>query len=95
MLAQIEATYPAGSDVDNVHCIIVLGGGGDVDIWRCCNLPELVEGGNRFTAALKLHRQHPESIIVLTGGSGRLRDPLSSNKSESELNREFFIAKDI
>jgi hypothetical protein len=42
VLAQIEATYPAGSDVDNVHCVIVLGGCGDVDIWRCCNLQELV-----------------------------------------------------
>lgn len=27
VLAQIEATYPAGSDVDHVHCVIVLGGG--------------------------------------------------------------------
>jgi uncharacterized SAM-binding protein YcdF (DUF218 family) len=95
VLAHIEATYPAEPDVENVDGIIVLGGGGDVDVWRRWNLPELGEGGDRFTAALKLYRKNPKSIIVFTGGSGHLRDAFSSKKSESGLAQEFFIEQGI
>ena len=95
VLARIEATYPAEPDLNKVDGIIVLGGGGDVDVWRRWNIPELGEGGDRFTAALKLYRQHPESIVIFTGGSGKLRDALSSSRSESDMARELFIVHGI
>ena len=85
VLAHFEATYPAEPDVEDVDGIIVLGGGGNVDVWQRWKLPELAEGGDRYTAALKLYRQHSKSIIVFTGGSGALRDALNQKKSESEL----------
>ena len=95
VLAHFEATYPAEPDVEDVDGIIVLGGGGNVAVWQRWSLPELGDGGDRYTAALKLYRQHPKSIIVFTGGSGNLRDALNSNNSESDLAREFFLAQGI
>ena len=94
-LAHFEATFPAEPDINGVDGIIVLGGGGNVDVWQRWNLPELGEGGDRYTAALKLYRDHPKSIIVFTGGSGNLRDAFNSSASESDLAREFFLAQGI
>ncbi len=95
VLAHFEATYPVKPEVEEVDGIIVLGGGGNVDVWDRWSLPELGEGADRYTAALELYRQHPKSIIVFTGGSGDLRNALNSNKSESSLAREFFLAQGI
>ncbi len=95
VLTHFEATYPAEPDVKDVDGIIVLGGGGNLDVWQRWNLPELGEGGDRYTAALELYRRHPKSIIVFTGGSGALREAFNSNKSESDLAREFFLAQGI
>jgi uncharacterized SAM-binding protein YcdF (DUF218 family) len=95
MLARIEATYPAKPTLDRVDGIIVLGGGGNLGEWRRWGQLELGEGADRYTSALALSRQHPEAVIVFTGGSGALRDALELEKSESELAQEFFAAQGI
>ena len=95
LLARIEKTYPANPDLERVDGIVVLGGGGDLDVSRRWGQPELGEGGDRYTAALALSRQYPAAVIVFTGGSGALRDALSMAESESDPAREFFAAHGI
>ena len=95
ILSSIEATYPAKPTLDRVDGIIVLGGGGNLGEWRRWGQPELGEGGDRYTSAIALSKQHPEAVIVFTGGSGALRDALNSEKSESDLAQEFFAAQGI
>ena len=95
LLAKIEQTYPANSAPERVDGMIVLGGGGDLNVSRRWGRPELGEGGDRYVAALALARKYPEAVIVFTGGSGALRDALSTAKSESDLAREFFAAHGI
>ena len=95
LLAKIEQTYAANSAPERVDGIIVLGGGGDLNVSRRWGRPELSEGGDRYVAALALARKFPEAVIVFTGGSGALRDALSTAKSESDLAREFFAAHGI
>lgn len=94
-LAKVEQTYSANSAPKRVDGIIVLGGGGDLNVSRRWGRPELSEGGDRYVATLALARKYPEAVIVFTGGSGALRDALSTAKSESDLAREFFAAHDI
>ena len=95
LLAKIEQTYPANSAPERVDGIIVLGGSGDLNVSRRWGRPELGEGGDRYVAALALALKYPEALIVFTGGSGALRDALSTAKSESDLAREFFAAHGI
>lgn len=95
LLASIEATYPVKPTLERVDGIIVLGGGGSLGEWRRWGQPELGEGGDRYTAALALARQHPEAVIVFTGGSGNLRDTLNPENSESDLAQEFFTDQGI
>ena len=95
LLAKVEQTYSANSAPERVDGIIVLGGGGDLNVSRRWGRPELSEGGDRYVAALALARKYPEAVIVFTGGSGALRDALSTAKSESDLAREFFAAHGI
>lgn len=92
LLAKIEQTYSANSAPERVDGIIVLGCGGDLYVSRRWGRPELSEGGDRYVATLALARKYPEAVIVFTGGSGALRDALSTAKSESDLAREFFAA---
>ena len=95
LLARVEQTYSANSAPESVDGIIVLGGGGDLNVSRRWGRPELSEGGDRYVATLALARKYPEAVIVFTGGSGALRDALSTAKSESDLAREFFAAHGI
>jgi uncharacterized SAM-binding protein YcdF (DUF218 family) len=95
LLGKIEQTYPANSAPERVDGIIVLGGGGDLNVSRRWGRPELGEGGDRYVAALAMALKYPEALIVFTGGSGALRNALSTAKSESDLAREFFAAHGI
>jgi uncharacterized SAM-binding protein YcdF (DUF218 family) len=95
LLARVEQTYSANSAPERVDGVIVLGGGGDLNVSRRWGRPELHEGGDRYVAALALARKYPEAVIVFTGGSGALRDGLSTTKSESDLARELFAAHGI
>jgi len=95
LLARIEQTYPANPTLGQIDGIIILGGGGDLDVFRRWGQPELSEGGDRYTAALALAKRHPEAVVVFTGGSGALRDALGTEKSESDLAQTFFAAHDI
>ena len=63
VLTHFEATYPAEPDVKDVDGIIVLGGGGNLDVWQRGS-PELGEEVTDIPA-LELYRRHPKSIIVL------------------------------
>ncbi len=95
LLARIERTYPANPTLDKIDGIIILGGGGDLDVFRRWGHPELSEGADRFTAALALAKRHPEAVVVFTGGSGALRDVLDTEKSEGDLAKAFFAAQGI
>ncbi|MDG1183353.1 MAG: YdcF family protein [Tateyamaria sp.] len=95
LLARIEQTYPAKPTLGHVNGIIVLGGGGDLDVFSRWGQPELSEGGDRYTAALALAKRHPEALIIFTGGSGALREVLGTEKSESDLAQTFFAAHGI
>ena len=95
LLARIEQTYPANPTLGQIDGIIILGGGGDLDVFRRWGQPELSEGGDRYTAALALAKRHSEAVVVFTGGSGALRDALGTEKSESDLAQTFFAAHDI
>jgi uncharacterized SAM-binding protein YcdF (DUF218 family) len=49
------------------------------------------EGGDRFAAGLALARRFPDAPILLSGGSGALRDVAVGRVSEASFAKQFFL----
>ncbi|MCH8466820.1 MAG: YdcF family protein [Roseinatronobacter sp.] len=90
MLAPIERSYPLTPELQEVHGIIVLGGGEDLRASARWGAVQLGQGAERYTATLALARAYPEARIVFTGGSGALRDARGAPLTEADLAARFF-----
>jgi uncharacterized SAM-binding protein YcdF (DUF218 family) len=71
-LSPLEKTYPIEPEVRKVAGIVVLGGGESGIQSNVWSQPNTGDAGDRFITALSLAHQHPEAIVLFTGGSGRL-----------------------
>lgn len=69
--------------------IIVLGGGMDAGVNEVRRGYELDRGGDRFVEALRLAQRHPDTPIVVAGGSGRLTP---REDTEAAAARRFLVA---
>jgi uncharacterized SAM-binding protein YcdF (DUF218 family) len=86
-LAPLERKYPASPGIDKVAGIVVLGGG-EADIQSAAwGLPMTGEAGERFLAVLTLAHEHPEALVIFTGGSGRLL----GGKSGADIAEDIFL----
>ncbi len=86
-LRPLEKTYPTEPEVRKVAGIVVLGGGeSDIqsNVW---SQPNTGDAGDRFITALALAHQHPEAIVLFTGGSGRLM----GGASGADIARDIFL----
>jgi uncharacterized SAM-binding protein YcdF (DUF218 family) len=86
-LSPLERTYPTEPRVYKVAGIVVLGGGENAiqsDVW---SQPNTGDAGDRFITALSLAHKHPKSIVLFTGGSGRLL----GGSSGAEIAQDIFI----
>lgn len=86
-LSPLEKTYPTEPEVRKVAGIVVLGGGeSDIqsNVWF---QPNTGDAGDRFITALSLAHNHPEAIVLFTGGSGRLM----GGASGAEIAQDIFI----
>ncbi|MGY6552428.1 MAG: YdcF family protein [Erythrobacter sp.] len=91
LLQPIERTYPAQPAIYHVDGIIVLGGSEDPRSSAYWGQIQLNEAAERYTAALALARQFPSARVLLTGGSGALRDLAGAQVSEAALAERFFL----
>jgi uncharacterized SAM-binding protein YcdF (DUF218 family) len=86
-LAPLERKYPSSPSIDQVAGIVVLGGG-EVDIQSAAwGLPMTGEAGERFLAVLTLAHEHPEALVIFSGGSGRLL----GGKSGADIAEDIFL----
>jgi uncharacterized SAM-binding protein YcdF (DUF218 family) len=86
-LAPLERKYSAGPSIDQVAGIVVLGGG-EADIQSSVwGLPMTGEAGERFLTAFTLAQQHPQALVLFTGGSGRLL----GGKSGADIAEDIFL----
>lgn len=84
-LAPLERKYLASTSTDKVAGIVVLGGG-EADIQSSAwGLPMTGEAGERFLTAFTLAREHPEALVIFTGGSGRLLGGISGADIAEEI----------
>ena len=90
LLRPLETRYPVRPDLDDIAGIIVLGGGEDAARTALWDQVQLNEGGERFTEALYLARQHPQARVLFTGGSGALRDVAGGGLSGAMVAERFF-----
>jgi uncharacterized SAM-binding protein YcdF (DUF218 family) len=87
VLSPLETAYQTEPEVHKVAGIIVLGGGeSDIqsNVW---SQPNTGDAGDRFITALALAHQHPEAVVLFTGGSGRLM----GGASGADIARDIFL----
>ncbi len=95
LLRPLESRYPVNPVLTHVDGIVVLGGGGDrqkSDYW---GQPQLLEGAERYTAALELARRFPQAKVVFSGGGWTPGDLTGEDSAESAVARAFFMAQGL
>jgi uncharacterized SAM-binding protein YcdF (DUF218 family) len=86
-LNPLAKTYPAEPKVNKVAGIVVVGGG-EIDIQsNVWSQPNTGDAGDQFITAVSLANEHPEAIVLFTGGSGRLMGGVSG----AEIAQDIFI----
>jgi uncharacterized SAM-binding protein YcdF (DUF218 family) len=72
MIGVLENRIPAGHMPDRIDGIIVLAGAANMEASRF-ELIELTEQADRIIAGIILSKKHPEAKLIITGGSGNLK----------------------
>jgi len=73
VLSPLERAYSAQPTVTQPAGILVLGGAEDEAPEYAGNMALVNNGGDRLIAAIQLARQHPEAVVLYTGGKVALR----------------------
>jgi uncharacterized SAM-binding protein YcdF (DUF218 family) len=89
LLRPLEATFPANPPLAQVEGIILLGGAEDVAVSRQWGGAQLGAAGERLMAVAELARRFPAARVIVTGGSGRLRDAGGVTLSEAQISAGF------
>ena len=74
LLKPLEREFPPREAPTRIDGIVVLGGVEDPRTSAYWQQPQLNQAAERLTEAAALALQHPDSLVVFSGGSGRLRD---------------------
>jgi uncharacterized SAM-binding protein YcdF (DUF218 family) len=74
MIARLEAQYPPRPALDRVDGIIVLGGAEVAGLTAETGLVHVSGSAERLIETAILAQRYPEARVLVTGGSGRLRD---------------------
>ena len=87
LMVPLESRFPANPPLTNVAGIVVLGGGGNIEVATRWHQPALNEAGDRFLAGADLARRFPKARLYFTGGNGRLL----GGASEASMARRIFM----
>lgn len=89
-LRPLETRYPVAPDVDQVDGILVLGGAEEGDRTAFWGSVELNDAAERMTAGLALTLAHPGARLLVSGGSGALRDVFGGGVPGADVARLFY-----
>ncbi len=81
MMGSLENRIPAGDIPDKIDGIIVLAGAVDMEASRF-ELIELNEQADRIVVGIILSKKHPEATLIVTGGSGNLKQDQKFNEAD-------------
>ena len=95
LVRPLESRFPANPTLTKVDGIVALGGAEDSQLSEIWGQPQLLEGAERFTAALELARRFPKARVVFAGGSDRLRNQAGNYATESDVAEAFFLAQGL
>jgi uncharacterized SAM-binding protein YcdF (DUF218 family) len=95
MLRPFETAYPAKPDITDADGIIVLGGAEQAGLAHRWGLPMVNEAGERFIAGAALAREHPQTRLVFSGGSGSLRDLGRNHTLQADMAMDLFVSLGI
>ncbi|MEM8732171.1 MAG: YdcF family protein [Pseudomonadota bacterium] len=95
LLAPLEHRYPVAADLDEIDGIVVLGGSEDASGTAHWHQPQLKDGSERYVLAAELARQHPDALLLFTGGDGRVRGLIDETPSEAQAARLIFQAQGV
>ena len=86
-LQKLEARYPRPALPVDVSCMIVLGGGFDLEVIAGRGVMEMNQAADRYIEAARLARIHPQAKILVSGGDGSFS---GIYKGDAELSGTFF-----
>jgi uncharacterized SAM-binding protein YcdF (DUF218 family) len=91
-LESLESRFPRPADPQSVSCMIVLGGGFDLEVSAGRDSLEMTQAADRFVEAARLARKYPEARIIVSGGDGSIS---GLYPGDGELAGRFFAAMGI
>ena len=86
-LSQLEQAHPANPNLNAgapIYGIIILGGASHPARSTYWQQVELQSSADRITQGLRLARQFPDTVVLLSGGSGSVAETLADRKLPSE-----------
>jgi len=92
VLRSLERTYPAFPDLTEIDGIIVLSGGPGPSAWP---KPGAEQCADRYTSAAHLARQFPDAKLLVSGGSGRLRDLIGKRATNYSYIERIFVSRGL
>lgn len=95
LLRPLEAEFPPRAAPTHINGIVVLGGVEDPRATAAWGEPQLNGAAERLTAAAALAITHPESRLVFSGGSGRLRNTVLGQPDIPSVAVDFFVSLGI
>ena len=95
LLRPLEADFPPHAAPDQIDGIVVLGGVEDPRVTAFWGQPQLNAAAERITAAAALAIQYPNSRLVFSGGSGRLRDTVVGRSDIPSVAVDVFVSLGI
>jgi len=91
LVRHIEGLHGRAALPAKVDGIIVLGGGEDVYASAQWSRPQLGEGAERLTEAVRLSRLYPQAVVLFSGGGTMKTGAIS----EASIARQFFLEQGV
>ncbi len=95
LIRPLEAEYPPVQAPEHIDGIVVLGGVEDGRASAFWRQPQLNQAAERLTGSAALALRFPEARIIFSGGSGRLRDLVTSRPDLPSVASDFFASVGI
>ncbi len=87
LIAPLESRYPRNPPVEKIDAVVVLSGMADLKLSGQGSV-ELEAGSDRIIEAILLARRFPDSLLIISGGSGNL---LHQETSEAALLSRYLV----
>lgn len=95
LLRPLEAAFPPRDAPMQVDGIVVLGGFEDPRSTEFWGQPQVNQAAERVTAAAALALQHSEARLIVSGGSGQLRDAVAGRLDLPSIAVDIFTSLGI